>query len=250
MDESAQAHPAGSPSFGYVAPMVTALATIEERDAIHGRQDRGTCGFFRWPQETGQFPDCMSAFKTFGNQEITAFECANRSGQVAIYESTDISTSQSDEETSTTADPNTEPSNSVKGDGSTNADPTTTESAPSSQTSLSDSENTSPVGPIVGGVIGGLALIALIGFGLWFIRRKKHNYNRDARGYSPGNYHSPSQSLPGYGYINHTSPDPQYNPLPMSSTPRDVSQNFSNLPYMATPQSSELPSTPGRPKNT
>nr|CEG02605.1 unnamed protein product [Fusarium pseudograminearum CS3487] len=111
-----------------------------------------------------------------------------------------------------------------------------------------DSENTSPIGPIVGGVIGGLALIALIGFGLWFIRRKKHNSSRDARGYSPGNYHSPSQSLPGYGYVNHTSPDPQYNPLPMSSTPRDVSQNFSNLPYVATPQSSELPSTPGRPK--
>ncbi|EKJ78421.1 hypothetical protein FPSE_01395 [Fusarium pseudograminearum CS3096] len=174
----------------------------------------------------------MSAFKTFGNQEITAFECANRSGQVAIYELTDISTSQSDEETSTTADPDTEPSNSP----------------PLAKPHIWDSENTSPIGPIVGGVIGGLALIALIGFGLWFIRRKKHNSSRDARGYSPGNYHSPSQSLPGYGYVNHTSPDPQYNPLPMSSTPRDVSQNFSNLPYVATPQSSELPSTPGRPK--
>jgi hypothetical protein len=106
----------------------------------------------------------------------------------------------------------------------------------------------------VGGVVGGLALIAFIGFGIWFVRRKKHNSgavlsHRDSPTYhSPANYQSPSQSLPNYDYANPTSASPQYNHPPMSSTPRNASQNFSNLPYIAIPQASELASTTARPK--
>ncbi|QPC66452.1 hypothetical protein HYE67_008683 [Fusarium culmorum] len=114
------------------------------------------------------YPHCLVAFKTVGTREITAFDCANVAAQVSIYAPTDISTSQSDEQnSSTTADPTTEPSTSVEQDSSTNVDPTTTESAPASQTSSSDDKNSPPIGPIVGGVIGGLTLIALIGFGAY-----------------------------------------------------------------------------------
>ncbi|KAH7005855.1 hypothetical protein EDB82DRAFT_98571 [Fusarium venenatum] len=145
----------------------------------------------------------------------------------------------------------TESITSVEENISIKAAPTNTESESASQTSSTDNGANSPstpIGPIVGGVIGGLALIAFIGFGLWFVFRKNHNRGTDTSVYTPANYHSPSQSLPSYGYINHTSPDPQYNHPPMSSTPRDTSQNFSNLPHVVSPQHSELPSTPGRPR--
>jgi hypothetical protein len=35
-------------------PMVTPLATIEERDAIHGRQISKTCGFFKFSPDIGR----------------------------------------------------------------------------------------------------------------------------------------------------------------------------------------------------
>jgi hypothetical protein len=97
----------------------------------------------------------------------------------------------------------------------------------------------------VGGVIGGLALIALVGFGIWFIRRKKQDPGAIP---SHGGYNPQSQSLPRYDYVNPAYAAPQYNQTPMSSTQANESQRFSNLPYIASPQTSELPSPQARPK--
>ncbi|KAG8674798.1 hypothetical protein FPOAC1_000770 [Fusarium poae] len=69
-----------------------------------------------------EFPYCLSLFKTFGDREITAFDWANMPGQFAIYDSTDISASQLNEETlatvSTTAAPTIKSSDSLEGDTS------------------------------------------------------------------------------------------------------------------------------------
>ncbi|CAF3514564.1 unnamed protein product [Fusarium graminearum] len=280
MAESVQTHSAGPPRPDYAAPMVTTLAAIEERGVVHGRQDRDQCGFFMFPsmiywttwdcgslsstqQYCNTFDDyfgCSASIwitcypwsrgcdnrGTVGTREITAFDYANVAAQVSIYASTDISTSQSYEEnSSTTADPTTEPSTSVEQDPSTNVDPTTTESAPASQASSSDDKNSPPIGLIVGGVIGGLTLIALIGFGAYGLFVARSTIPAEM----PAATHQETIILhPSYGYIDHTSPDPQYNHPPMCSTPSDISQNFGSQPYVVTPQSSELPSTPGRPK--
>jgi hypothetical protein len=109
------------------------------------------------------------------------FNCANEEMNVDIYESTNLSTSQSDKESSstvfTTAISPIDSSGSVEGSLSFQKAPTTTESASADQTSSSDNDpkdSSPPIGPIVGGAIGGLALLALLGVGLWFLRRKKH----------------------------------------------------------------------------
>ncbi|KAF9770050.1 hypothetical protein IL306_012459 [Fusarium sp. DS 682] len=172
-----------------------------------------------------------------------------------MEESPDMPTSQLDEESSITVSTTAVSTTAVStvessGDISIQMAPTTTKSAPADKTSSSDNETKSsstPTGPIVGSVIGGLALIALVGFAVWFVRRKNPSFgavpsHRDSNVHLPANYHhSQPQYLPDHDSL-------QYSPLSMSSTPRNGSQNFSNLAYPASPQASELPSTTGRPK--
>ncbi|SPJ84056.1 uncharacterized protein FTOL_10572 [Fusarium torulosum] len=162
------------------------------------------------------YPACGTAYKAVGRREITAFDCANNELEVSLYISTDFSTSQSDEDIPSTA----------------------------STTAISSIETTGSKG-----VIGGLALIALIGVVLWFLRRKKHiPSHSDSNLHSTANYHPQPQALPDEVYTNPTYNAPPYDHPPMSSAPRNVSQNFSTLHYAASPQTSEFPSTPGRPK--
>jgi len=59
---------------------------------------------------------------------------------------------------------NTETFNGTTGDGTGNGNG----SGPSDNSSSSTS-----VGPIVGGVVGGVAVLALVGFGVWFMMRRK-----------------------------------------------------------------------------
>jgi len=193
------------------------------------------------------YPECMVAQKTVGTEKITAYMCANTAAELSIYESTDFPTSASEEETTSTS---TESSGSVETSISRRIldVPSTTESGIAEQTSSTDpgpEYSRTPIGPIVGGVIGGLALIALVGFGIWFIRRKKQDPGAIP---SHGGYNPHSQSLPHYDYVNPAYAAPQYNQTAMSSTQANESQRFSNLPYVASPQTSELPSPQARPK--
>lgn len=183
--------------------------------------------------------------KTVGTETIIAYDCARTATRLSMYESTDFPTSTSEEETSSTASSGTvETSTSHQ----TSDVPSTTTSDTAEQTSPTDpgpNSSSTPVGPIVGGVIGGLALIALVGFGIWFIRRKKQYPGAVP---SHGGYHPQSQSLPHYDYVHPAYAAPQYNQPPMSSTQANESQRFSNLPYVASTQASELQSPPARPK--
>jgi hypothetical protein len=159
----------------------------------------------------------MAAYKTVGTRVITAFNCANEEMNVDIYKSTDFSDSQSDEHVSgavsTKVISSIETTGSVDTGISTKKAPTTTESASADQTSSSDidpKDSGTPIGPIVGGVIGGLALIALIRVVLWFLRRKKHiPSHSDSNLHSTANYHPQPQALPDEGYTN-----PTYNAPP------------------------------------
>ncbi|KAH6968872.1 hypothetical protein DER45DRAFT_639112 [Fusarium avenaceum] len=278
MAESVQTRPGDPPRFDYAVPVVTALAALDNRDVIYGRQMYGNCGYYEhddytewqtWMCRSGSvtatacdtinnyfgcilpittvcyasnrgcstqdsqalcctrlgYPECATAYKAVGRRRITAFGCAISELEVSIYESTDFSTSQSDEDNSSTV--------STRASISTKNNPTTTESTPARQTSWSDNDpkdSSTPIGPIVGGVIGGLALVALIGFGLWFIRRRKHiPSHRDSNLHSTANYHPQPQALPDYDYENPTyNAPPSDHPL-MSSAPRNGSQNLRGL---------------------
>ncbi|KAI6768146.1 hypothetical protein HG530_006155 [Fusarium avenaceum] len=221
MAESVQTRPGDPPRFDYAVPVVTALAALDNRDVIYGRQMYGNCGYY----EHDDYTECATAYKAVGRRRITAFGCAISELEVSIYESTDFSTSQSDEDNSSTV--------STRASISTKNNPTTTESTPARQTSWSDNDpkdSSTPIGPIVGGVIGGLALVALIGFGLWFIRRRKHiPSHRDSNLHSTANYHPQPQALSDYDYENPTyNAPPSDHPL-MSSAPRNGSQNLRGL---------------------
>ncbi|KAJ4137450.1 hypothetical protein NW768_003037 [Fusarium equiseti] len=194
------------------------------------------------------FAECLVAKKTVGTETITAHVCANQVIEVSIYESTDLSTSTVDEETSSeetsregTSSTGTGSSSSIEIIIQTQMPTLYLVPAPGKD---AESNNT-PVGPIVGGFIGGLALIAFVGLGVWFILRKTHNSGTVP---SHGHYHPQSQSSPNHDYASPGSASPQYNHPPMASTQGNESQHFSNLPYMASPQIAELPSPPTRPK--
>ncbi|KIL96063.1 hypothetical protein FAVG1_00803 [Fusarium avenaceum] len=112
----------------------------------------------------------MPAYKTVGTRVITAFNYANEEMNVDISKSTDPPTSQLDEEPSSTvpaaAASSIETTGSVEANISTKNAPTNTESALTGQTSSSDNDPkdpSTPIGPIIRGAIGDLALITLIG---------------------------------------------------------------------------------------
>ncbi|RGP74835.1 hypothetical protein FLONG3_5947 [Fusarium longipes] len=180
----------------------------------------------------------------------------------------DISTSVPDIESlstdSTTLVSTIESSGSAEGDISIRNTPATTESdlatttssaADSNSNSSSDDEDnkssSTPIGAIVGGVIGGVAFFAILGFGIWLcIRRKKRSdsvgtSHEDPNAHSSANYHSPSQPLPHYDNTT-----PRHNDPPMSSISDNASENFSNLPYVASPEVSEPVSTTDRPETS
>lgn len=114
--------------------------------------------------------NCVTAFRSEGDDWLTAFECwAGLSGEQYV------STDTVDEETTTSGGSTivltqtytkvpTSDGNNQKESGRTGSSPEATGS------SDSDGGSNTPVGAIVGGVIGGVALIALVAFGFWFMR--------------------------------------------------------------------------------
>lgn len=111
--------------------------------------------------------------------------------------------------------------------------PTVTVSSKPSHTSGSASESTSsssgggsstPVGPIVGGVVGGVGALAIAGAAIWFCLRNKKKKEAAAATTAPPNYQSPNmQQQPGVG-PNGYNPVPQgqagyYDPKNAYTTP-------------------------------
>ncbi|RTE83210.1 hypothetical protein BHE90_002194 [Fusarium euwallaceae] len=101
----------------------------------------------------------------------------------------------------------------------------------------SDGGSETPIGAIVGGVVGGVALIALIAFGLWFIRFQKRKAAADNAKYnaqSPYGYPSTmQQAMYGEPYTgNQGNQAPIYHQLPADESDR---------PKPKTPPPVELP---------
>lgn len=54
MAESVQTRPGDPPRFDYAVPVVTALAALDNRDVIYGRQMYGNCGYYEHDDYTGK----------------------------------------------------------------------------------------------------------------------------------------------------------------------------------------------------
>ncbi|KAG5791497.1 hypothetical protein H9Q69_009438 [Fusarium xylarioides] len=94
--------------------------------------------------------------------------------------------------------------------------------------------NPPPVGAIVGGVIGGVALIAILGLAFWFLRNKKPQNKEVTTAPAP----APGIPTQQYQHQPHKTIVPPVSELPVASSPHD------NRPV------SELPANTGNSRNT
>ena len=218
-----------------------------------------------------------------GNDELTAWRCAATfSGRQTLFpdtseRTTEITTEDGETLTFTNTNTNTDTAKSITNtEGDQGAQPTAIDDNNNNNGGGGgDGGSDTPVGAIVGGVIGGVALILLIAFGIWFIRFQKRKaaakhdaamepYRQDPSqtGYAGAGYGNPayapsmatsppSQSIGAYGpqdphnpamygYYGH-SPKPedmQAQQVPIAEMP----QYGSNDPT----QASELPAGPQR----
>ncbi|KAK7429335.1 hypothetical protein QQZ08_004147 [Neonectria magnoliae] len=153
------------------------------------------------------YPACVTAIKDGEDDDdnLTGYMCgiADISGEMSVFETpVENRTSTITRSGITTqVDVRTTLSTYATGSG-TGRNAIQTEEGDSD-----DSGSDTPVGAIVGGVVGGLALIVFLGFGVWFIRfqkKKAAKAERDAAqaaqmSQPPAPYHgSPHIPLPGY----------------------------------------------------
>lgn len=115
--------------------------------------------------ENVSFPYCATGIKPIedGDDELSIYLCGKTEQQVPFYESTVVKVTSGDKTEEQTL---------------TNID-TTREVVIVTRTSEPEPDpepkSSTPVGAIVGGVVGGVALIAILGLAFWFLRRKKAN---------------------------------------------------------------------------
>jgi hypothetical protein len=192
------------------------------------------------------WPNCATMVMDDAGTTRTHFECYDfLSGSLSALAPSDVDTSASNslgvttitapppdvtdnQSTSGTSPPSTTPTDGNGGGGGGGDD---------------DKGEAAPVGAIVGGVIGGVALLAAVGFGFWFMRRWKKNHG-DAPAVTPattqptvytgspgttagGAYYAPvPQGYPPQGYpVQHYDPSKPYIPnepveAPSESAPR------------------------------
>jgi cytoskeletal protein RodZ len=108
-----------------------------------------------------------------------------------------------------------------------NSEPTGDESNADKSTGKSSETN---VGAIVGGVLGGIALIALIGFGIWFIRFQKRKGAKE-----------PEEAHP---YVGLTEQSPANQPYPGTEYTADTPK--SDFSAVASPATAYQPSYPAQ----
>ncbi|KAL9942452.1 hypothetical protein D7B24_007631 [Verticillium nonalfalfae] len=82
---------------------------------------------------------------------------------------------------------------------STTQTPSST-SAASTDDSTSDSSASLPVGAIAGGVVGGVALVALVALAFWFLRRRSRQRDTATKAQATGNYGAYGAGAPGSDY--------------------------------------------------
>ncbi|KAM0426551.1 hypothetical protein ACHAPT_008243 [Fusarium lateritium] len=121
---------------------------------------------------------CATGIKTLedGNdEELSVYICAQTEQQLPFYESTIVDfTSDSTTKKQTLSEVDTTRGITVV---TKTADPSPSETGDSD-----DGGSSTPVGAIVGGVVGGVALIAILGLAIWFIRRNKQKKAAAAAG--------------------------------------------------------------------
>ncbi|KAF5677479.1 hypothetical protein FCIRC_6751 [Fusarium circinatum] len=162
------------------------------------------------------YPYCATGIKALEDgDELSIYLCGKSEQQVPFYDSTVIKVttgSTTEEQTLTSID-------TTKGITVTK----TAEPSP-------EKGNPTPVGAIVGGVIGGVALIAILGLAFWFLRSKKRQ-NKEvtpapapAPGFPPQQYQQqmvyqqdvPSPVIHDYNNNNYASYPTQGSPPPPS----------------------------------
>ncbi|RBA09085.1 hypothetical protein FPRO05_07365 [Fusarium proliferatum] len=213
-----------APAFDAAGPAVTAPATLHQRDLFGRQNNYGSCGYYSlvgsdwatwkcgeenawtttcktigshfgcfenifttcYPRASScdstdpralcctgvvnvDYPYCATGIKVLeGGDELSIYLCGKSEQQVPFYESTVIKVttgSTTGEQTITSID--------------------TTKGFIATKTAEPEPSNPTPVGAIVGGVIGGVALIAILGLAFWFLRSKKPQNNEVATAPAP-----------------------------------------------------------------
>ncbi|KFA74053.1 hypothetical protein S40288_05147 [Stachybotrys chartarum IBT 40288] len=211
-----------------------------------------------WCCTQSGFPNCVTAFKEIGNSEtVTNYECwGGLNGEQTVVSTTEPITSTETSEgqtitvtqtagivtdTSVTRAPgtSTSPTSSASGGGGNGNDEV--------GNGNDDGGSEAPVGAIVGGVLGGLALILLAVFGWWFMRHYKKKqaaqlaaspgqgpepqvaqYGQDPYAYQPApgshGYYAPHQQAhqQGWGYPLPAEPKPPQVPIAEMPADRDT----------------------------
>ncbi|KAF4456838.1 hypothetical protein FALBO_15328 [Fusarium albosuccineum] len=125
---------------------------------------------------SSDYPNCATGIKSQdGGDEMTAYICARFEEAIPVYESTVIKVTSDDSTDISTIEVNTDTASGAGVKGASDATTVTvrpTSSSGSSSDDKDDGGSKTPIGPIVGGVVGGVALIAILAFGFWFIRRR------------------------------------------------------------------------------
>ncbi len=138
------------------------------------------------------YPSCMRhIFADSTYFGYTLVGCGRTSGSDLVYFQSTTSSTSSSSSTSTTTTSSTSAA-------------TTTPPAATTSTAPADSGSSTPIGPIVGGVVGGVAALGLIGLGIFFIVRKSGRQSPTppppptTAPAAPGGYGSPPQMAQGY----------------------------------------------------
>ncbi|KAH8908908.1 hypothetical protein BR93DRAFT_966934 [Coniochaeta sp. PMI_546] len=152
------------------------------------------------------YPTCIKhVYKDPVWTGYTLWGCARSARSDEVYYTPTVLTSTSSTSSSTTS------SSSTSSTSTTSSGTTTSTADPSTSTSaapVSGGSKSTPVGPIVGGVVGGVAGLGLIGLALFFILRRKKSGDAPpaaAGPTSPGQGPPPPPGPPG-GYYDPNQP--------------------------------------------
>ncbi|KAI1387119.1 uncharacterized protein F4822DRAFT_274488 [Hypoxylon trugodes] len=159
-------------------------------------------------------PYCISWLFSTSGSTLTAFDCDYQSmtrtfellaTPLSLLDSTTSTTDNSDtslSSTSSTQDGTSSPSTTGGSTSTVSGSSATTSASETPELASSNGSSSTPVGAIVGGVVGGVAVIGLIVLGVLFIRK----YQRGAsNATSPPPAPSGPQELPGAGVYSNTS---------------------------------------------
>ncbi|KAH6880090.1 hypothetical protein B0T10DRAFT_147576 [Thelonectria olida] len=164
------------------------------------------------------YPACVSGIKSDDGQELTAYNCGNDaiSGELSIYTTKPNfeTTSTTESETTETAESESSLTEASLTTLSTHSTSTSTGGDSVAQTDEPSDKGGSdtPIGPIVGGVVGGVALIALVVLAIWLIRRKKTTPPATAQNHAATMPPPPPQMSP-QPQMQYSTPPQTYPPV-------------------------------------